>query len=256
MVVLSSWTNELFFRCRSFLKFRRPHYRETGAILPLTNYEMELTERYEMRQWRLRLSPLQFQRNLATLWILSSFKSWEKIIKLSAMDVLEVGCQDFSRLPALKSFFKHWGVQAKITGIEVDAYPILSDFHSRWDRAQYYRQLLGSEDDYVVADFFKYQKTAQGIFCFFPFVSEHPALRWGLPARFADGQKWLQGFLKCLAPDGFLFVVHQGEGEQEVFDQVRAPFLQDLVLVERYSLSCPFLPPKIPSFVSLYVRRT
>lgn len=251
---LRSWTNEFFFQSRSLLRFRRPSYRERGEPTPLTEIETVLAERYGMQQWVHQLSPFQLKRNLATLWILDAFESWDHFLKNSPGDFLEVGCQDFSRLPALKAFLNHRGVRTKITGIEVDAYPILSDFHSRWDRAQYYRQLLGFQDEYLVADFFKYQKTSSGLFCFFPFVSENPALCWGLPTRFADARKWLTGFLNCLNSGGFLFVVHQGGDEQEVFDQVRSPYLKDLVLVERHQLSCPFLPPKIPSYVSLYRR--
>lgn len=251
--MLHSWSNELLFKLRSRLQFRRAHYQEQGRLIALSPVEESLLVTYHFAKFALELSPLQFKRNLATLWLVEQFKTWSEFSALEFKFILEVGCQDFSRLPALKSFLKNKKMQNHLTGIEVDPFPILSDFHSRWDRAQYYMSLV-DEASYVAADFFAYNKTAHGVFCFFPFVSTAPALRWGLPARFANADLWVKSFLRCIRPGGFVLVVHQGPEEQQIFDEARKSSTNELCLVERHVLSCPFLPPKIPSYVSLYRR--
>lgn len=251
--MLHSLSNEVLFQIRSLIRFRRPHYRERGEPLELSPMEHQLVNIYGMQEFTDSLSPLQLKRNLATLWLLQQNSSWSRIEFAKDSLFLDVGCQDFSRLPALKAFFAKKALKNHFTGIEVDPFPILSDLHSRWDRAQYYMSLVDSAS-YLAADFFSYNQKVNGIFCFFPFVSVLPALRWGLPARFANADKWVEGFLRCLQHNGFLYLVHQGRQEQERFDQARSGWSNSLRLLERHELSCPFLPPKVPSMVSLYQR--
>ncbi len=281
--MLTSVRNEFFFKLRSRFRFSRRGYSEARDILAAEDEEDTILERkllhdFFFSSYRARLSPLQWKRNLSTLWLLNSFKRWPDVLLHLDKPFLDVGCQDFSRLPALKHFFGrafserntekdakkdaekkieiHANVQ--IHGLELDPYPILDDLHSRWDRAHYYISLMKNEgnphDAYFAADFFTWPEKTSGLFCFFPFVTPGPALSWGLPKRFGDVQKWLEAIKSCLEKDGFAFIVHQGPDEQKVFDEarsMRAPFLK---LIERHELSCPFWPPKKPSCASLYVR--
>jgi hypothetical protein len=167
-------------------------------------------------------------------------------IPRAGLEILEPCCQDFVRLPALRSFFKN----AKITGVEIDAYVPLEGFHSRWDHAQYYVSLANDGAQYVAADFFTYHSQADLILCFYPFVVPAPALAWGLPAEVASGKKWVESFVRNLRRGGQVLVVHQGAWEEEEFDRARRD--SPLQIVARKALNCPFFPSKHPMHATLY----
>ena len=266
--MLASFRNELFLKMRSSLRFSRRGYSEVGTEDEEdTIVERELVNTFSFAVFRRALSPLQWKRNLATLWLLNNFAKWSEVALDGSAPFLEVGCQDFSRLPALKYFFQSKNIEIAIHGLEVDPFPVLSDLHSRWDRAQYYVSLLErkphcqrgahgqhNQDQFFTGDFFTWSQKSKGLICFFPFVTAGPALSWGLPERFGDVQKWLVSIERCLENQGFLFVVHQGLEEERIFDEARLQQLPFLKLLERHALSCPFWPPKKPSCASLYVR--
>ncbi len=248
---------------RTRLRFTRRGYYEIGTDAEEdTILEKQLADQHSLRQYRSDLSPLQWKRNLATLWILNSFKKWSQVSLDSSLPFLEVGCQDFSRLPALKSFFSPKTKSAHFHGLELDAFPVLSDLHSRWDRAHYYMSLVKKqsllsndfEDQYFALDFFTYTQKTSSLICFFPFVTPGPALSWGLPEYFGDADKWLESIERCVHEGGFVFIVHQGLEEEKIFDECRRRRPRSLILQERHELSCPFWPPKKPSCASLYVR--
>jgi hypothetical protein len=279
--MFTSLRNELFLNLRSKLRFSRGGYCEVGTEDEEdTMIERELVRLYSFAAFKKGLSSLQWKRNLATLWLLNNFARWPEVFARwpdvaleGRAHFLEVGCQDFSRLPALKYFFKIQNRDVPIHGLEVDPFPVLSDLHSRWDRAQYYISLLGREpqnqseyrsgcksggtqvrDQFFAGDFFTWSQKTKGLICFFPFVSAGPALSWGLPERFGEPQKWLEGIERCLEDQGFLFVVHQGLEEERIFDEARFQRASFLKLLERHELNCPFWLPKKPSCASLYVR--
>ncbi len=266
--MLASLRNELFLKMRSRLRFTRQGYREIGTEGEEdTIHERELVSQFSFAGFKHVLSPLQWKRNLATLWLLNNFAQWSEVSLDGSVPFVEVGCQDFSRLPALKYFFKNQKLEVAIHGLELDPFPVLSDLHSRWDRAQYYifllvRERLGrceangsqTQDQIFAGDFFTWSQKTKGLICFFPFVTKGPALSWGLPERFGEVEEWVAAIERCLDDRGFLFVVHQGVQEERIFDEARSLLLPSLKLLERHSLSCPFWPPKKLSCASLYVR--
>jgi hypothetical protein len=206
---------------------------------------------YKMLPWRKRLNLASYTKNLATLWVL------EQVLDhriTSAMQALEVGAQDFVRAPALNAFLHSHNINAQLTGLEVDAFPILRNLHSRFDLAQYY--LRGLPDaSYVAHDFFEWNEASDLIFAFYPFVSPHPSLAWGLPKEFGDAKRWVAAFDKNLRPGGFALVVHQGAWEQEEFDQALRMALRrgaNLERVHQQNVNCPFYPLPFPAIGSLY----
>ncbi len=62
------------------------------------------------------------EKNLHTLWMLHAMGVDAKVTS-----ILEPGCQDFSRLPALAGYFPH----AKILGLEIDPYPVCASLYRR-----------------------------------------------------------------------------------------------------------------------------
>lgn len=251
---LHSKRNRLFLRLRQSLRFQRRGYRETGFRAEERAKRLEsldesaralwlgMEERYGFRAFERTLSLVHYEKNLATLWTLEQFFTNPE----KGLAIVEPGCQDFSRLPAIARFFR----PRSVTGIELDPYPILSDFHSRADRARYFRSLVSAQTNYAGEDFFRWAGKAEVLLAFYPFVSPHPALAWGLPAEFGNPRLWARAVADALPPGGFALLVHQGPWEEECFDAARAEF--PLRLEHRAVAQCPFSPHPYPPHASLY----
>jgi hypothetical protein len=253
--VVRSILNFFFWRVRSAIGFKRPGYREFLAEPPVFSDEAaRINSKYAMDPVRQKLSAFTGARNLSTLWYLEKMlgdHAWPDEIHL-----VEPGCQEFARLPAWRAFFSQQTSIGRITGIEIDPFPILQDLHSRWDRAQYYISLANDKTTYEAADFFKWNGKANVIFCFYPFVSVNPALAWGLPAKFASAEKWIESFERVLEPEGTLLVVHQGPWEEADFDEARKSLNSPLILKKRAVLECPFFKTAHPMCVSVYTKKS
>lgn len=254
MESLHSKRNRIFWKLRSALGFRRAGYKEAGdPTLPLSAEEQRIERRYGMIFLKPRLFPEIYRKNLATLWIM------EKTIPVDLLPqgefaVLEPGCQDFSRLPAIRAFCKRHSRTPTIMGLELDPYPVMADFHSRADRAEYYLSLPGGQkfDDFLSGDFFQLNRAADLLLSFYPFVSPDPALAWGIPAEFGDGKKWAEAYVRNLHPGGLALVVHQGPWEEEEFDRARKG--TPLEIIWRSRVDCPFYPLPHPACASVYRR--
>jgi hypothetical protein len=250
---LHSAKNRIFWNVRSRLRFRRAGYKEDGISgLLLSDTEQKLERNYELDLYADYLADSTYKKNLWTLCVLDRILAPQLRHNHLPLEILEPGCQDFSRLPALRSFFRKQGLRPRITGLEIDPFPLLHDFHSRWDKAKYYLNFEKSADRYLDADFFGWQESADLICCFYPFVSTHPALAWGLPAKFGDSKPWIEGFIRNLRPGGLLLVVHQGEWEEEDFDKAREG--KPLRLLHREAFELPFYPLPHPACASVYRR--
>jgi hypothetical protein len=251
---IHSAKNRVFWELRSRLRWSRSGYQETGAeSVPLGDEERALESAYELPHYKNYLSAETYRKNLWTLGLLGRILRPHLRAAHLPLEILEPGCQDFSRLPALRAFFRKQGIRPRFTGLELDPFPLLHDFHSRWDKASYYVGLEKSADRYLAADFFGWHEAADLICCFYPFVSANPALAWGLPAHFGKPGPWVDGFLRNLRPDGLLLVVHQGEWEEEDFDAARAA-RAGLRLLQRENFETVFYPLPYPACASVYRR--
>ncbi len=245
--------NRMFWNLRSCLRFTRGGYLETGAAeLELSALERKIESRFAIAPGKSYLSAENYRKNLRTLQLLDFALAPHLRAGHPPVEILEPGCQDFSRLPALRAFFRKQEMHARITGLELDPFPVLHDFHSRMDKAKYYLNSESSADRYFAFDFFRWQEPADLICCFYPFVSTHPALAWGIPATFGNPVPWLKGFTRNLRPNGLLLVVHQGEWEEADFDEARPGY--PLRLLQREHLDCAFFPSPYPACVSVYRR--
>lgn len=271
---LISKRNRLLFTMRRTLAFRRAGYKEEGCENAFTNWMKSLSpqgredalfilNKFHFHPWIKYLSLPVMQKNLATLWILESVLGK---FALKPEQILEPGCQDFNRLPATYAFFRNRGVNPAITGLELDPYRVLSKLYSRHDLAQYYRSLVPEADtEYFGGDFFGYRPSwpADLILAFYPFVSPHPALAWGLPEEYGNPMAWLHSISENLRENGLALVLHQGSWEEEEFDEAlqqtfKQPLEQSkntpLKLLHREILLCPFYPEPHPAHASLYTR--
>ncbi|MGE3260976.1 MAG: hypothetical protein AB7K68_04275 [Bacteriovoracia bacterium] len=251
---LHSRSNRLFLQLRTALKFRRSGYRESGSEdLALSPEAGVLESRYGMGEFFTKLHSNNYLKNLSTLSWLENLQPFLGELP-EQMEILETGAHDFSRLPAIRNFFTLNNFSPAITGLELDPFPILTDLHSRADKADYYISLTKNPGDkFLAGDFFKSALQADCILSFYPFVSANPALAWGLPAEFGSAEKWLEGFSRTLKPGGLLLVVHQGEWEEKEFDEARKNF--PLELLARTEANSAILTLPHPPCLSVY-RRT
>lgn len=260
---LHSRVNDVRLRTRTRIAFSRNSYQEEGVSAtewytwlsqfpqPTQSLVQKLETQYKMLPWRQRLNLASYTKNLATLWIL------EQVLDHripTAAQALEVGSQDFVRAPAISAFLEAQEINAQLTGLEIDAFPILRNLHSRFDLAQYYMRWL-PQASFVADDFFEWDEACDLIFAFYPFVSPHPSLAWGLPKEFGDANRWVAGLEKTLSPGGHALVVHQGPWEQEEFDQALRLAIRrgaNLERIHQQDVNCPFYPLPYPAIASLY----
>jgi hypothetical protein len=111
------------------------------------------------------------------------------------------------------------GRRVALKGVEVDGYGIYPDFHSRKDYALAYAAQTGNpEVEYEVGDFLK---TGGGgydlLTLFYPFVTRHHLLLWGLPLRYFRPEPLLDKAAASIRPGGFLLAFTHTLREHEAF---------------------------------------
>lgn len=123
--------------------------------------------------------------------------------------ILDAGCHDFSRAESLHEFFREQ--KPALTGIDADPYFV-------GGRAKRRAQALPNTS-YLRANLFHWapEESFDLVTAFFPFVSPHPALAWGLPHSWGDPHLWIRALERCLAPEGAVFTSHQGDWEEREF---------------------------------------
>ncbi|HBG49116.1 MAG TPA: hypothetical protein DDW90_06370 [Cyanobacteria bacterium UBA9971] len=112
-----------------------------------------------------------------------------------------------------------------LDGIEIDAFRVYSDFHTRWDYAQFYIKNL-ENTQYIAKDFLCHNGKYDYIIWFFPFVTEFPLQEWGLPLSKFKPAEMLKHAYDSLNPGGKILIVNQDEKEYVIQEDL----LKDLNL--------------------------
>ncbi len=165
--------------------------------------------------------------------------------KGSWKQVVDVGCRNWSYAQAIAEFFPN----ANLWGIEVDGNRRYLNLYRRMDFARTYAEELRSESRDVqfwhgdFENFNELQASKDTLFCFFyPFVSENPCLKWGLPTRFVKFSNLLRHALEISSKEGSprtgILTLHQGEWEAEIsrraFREVGLSFEEKVLKVEEF----------------------
>ncbi len=101
-----------------------------------------------------------------------------------------------------------------LTGYEVDAYRLFSDFHTRKDHA------LGNLRGLPNVEFIDHGFNVQPdkfdvITLFFPFVFEKDHLQWGLPGNLFNPMILMKAVWESVSPNGLMIIVNQGLEENQ-----------------------------------------
>ena len=147
----------------------------------------------------------------------------EPIGSAAPLRAADVGAQDWHYVFGLERWLRYGGDPAgrdvALTGIELDGHGIYPDFHSRADYARAYAEQTGNPSvRYLTGDFLRCPLEGLDLVTvFYPFVTRHALLLWGLPLRFFEPAGLLERAAAVTRPGGWLVVFCHTSEEQERF---------------------------------------
>lgn len=132
---------------------------------------------------------------------------------------VDVGSQDWHYVFGLERWLGSLGRPVRLAGFEVDGYGIYPDFHSRKDYALAYAGQTGNpEVGYRVLDFLRCgERDVDLVTVFYPFVTRHALLLWGLPLRFFAPGRMVAKAASITRPGGWLLVFNHTSEEHALF---------------------------------------
>ena len=185
--------------------------------------ERQLCEHHDLEPLRGMSTRLDYRDNL---WLLDSMTHLLRDVQLplprGVLRVMDIGAKNWSYVFALDRFFRsdYPGRQeVELVGVEIDGHGIYRDFHSRADHARaYVAQVGNSRIDYRVADFLSLPigEPLDVVTLFYPFLTRHALLTWGLPLRHFRPDRILARALEHLRPGGLMVVFNQTSRERDL----------------------------------------
>jgi SAM-dependent methyltransferase len=218
---LTAWTdlsNTLDLTLRNRLTWSPPARERAEADVSTGDpREPVWTDRYALGPARNRMTATRWARNLAVVELLEASVSglWPRQPGWGSLRVLDIGSKNFDYVDALAGFFS-WanaGGPVEVTGIEVDAHRRYTDLRTRRAWADHYASFVpGSR--YLAGDLEDHQGRYDAVTWFFPFVSEFPLRRWGLPHRLFRPQALFDHAWDLLEPGGTMVIVNLNAAEE------------------------------------------
>ncbi|MDQ3002032.1 MAG: hypothetical protein M3Y08_12335 [Fibrobacterota bacterium] len=192
---------------------------ENGPPPPLSMMEAgakerALRERYHLDDLYRASTRALYRKNLYLIDILEKAAEGLPIPDRERREAsaLDIGSQDWHYVFALERWLRHGGGaearRVSLKGVEVDGYGIYPDFRSRKDYALAYAAQTGNpEVTYEVRDFLRTEGGGRDIVTlFYPFVTRHHLLLWGLPLRYFQPARMMTKVASILKPGGWLLV--------------------------------------------------
>lgn len=190
--------------------------------------ERELRERYDLGPLRARSTAALYRKGLYLLDILERAAAGLDLPPAGPVRALDVGAQDWHYVFALERWLSRGGGAsrpARLRGVELDGHGVYPDLRSRRDYARAYAAQTGNpEVVYEVADFLRVEGDGFDIITwFYPFVTRHHLLLWGLPLRHFRPREQIAKAASLLRPGGRLVVLAHTAAEHAAFrDLARA----------------------------------
>lgn len=212
---IHSALNHFFFFLRSHFKLSKSGYTEIPARENFKTNEIQKRKITNLK----KIFSVHFEEQFNQIHALENYNYLDLLFhafeaaKISIprnASVIDVGSKNFSYAAALHAFFH----PENLTGIEIDAYKLYHDGHSRYDYARYFSNQLPNTF-YLAEDFCRLNLNADIITCFYPFVFIEPLLAWTLPIKHFKPAEIFNRMAKCLNKHGLLVLVSQGDDEAE-----------------------------------------
>lgn len=216
--------NPAAFSVRQAMRFRRAGYREGPLDLGRVSDSLRaqlLSGRASALAARYGI-PTDTLGNAAytkSLFVCDVFDRLHALAPLETASgaVLDVGAKNFEGAVGLHHALQTLtGREIALTGVEIDAYPVYRNLHSRADAANYYLGLLPGKHRYVPGDVRGVAGEFGLVTWFFPFVTPAALLWWGLPERFFAPEAIFRHVLSLCAPGSTLVVSNYTEEEAEI----------------------------------------
>lgn len=219
--------NKITYPVRKILKFSREikklRNQSKQGIFNNTKIQQKeeiFRKKYALQQLYNNSIILTYKENLYILQLLEDvFRKFNYTFNKETLNILDIGSKNFSYATALYKYFNYRNKSQKgsifLDGIELDAYRIMADFHSRYDYAQYHIKDLANTR-FLVKDFLKHEeKKYDCITWFLPFVIRKPLINWGLPMKYYQPEKMLEHAYKLLENEGIILIVNQSGIEKD-----------------------------------------
>lgn len=214
---LESFINQFFFKLRSHLKLSRRNYQETPCLdlsrgtvrrAPTTLRRITaLKQKYDVAFEKI-FDETNTLENYHFLDLLDQAKTKLNFHPDAYQKIIDVGCKNFFYAGALHTFFK----PDKLIGIEIDAYKMYHNGHTRFSYATHYIQNF-KNTEFIANDFLNVMERVDGITMFLPFVTEFPLVKWSLPLTLLKPQQIFHHAHKILNPQGWLLMMNQNKEE-------------------------------------------
>lgn len=193
-----------------------------------------------------------YLENIAMIELLKKYL--ETYIKKDNIAILDIGSKNWFYAFGEHQFFKYSNLKKSINlkGVEIDAFRLYSNFHSRYDYAQYHIKNL-DDTGYLAIDLLKHNDKYDFITWFFPFLTELPLLEWGLPLSSFKPAEMLLHSYKLLKPEGVMLIVNQDEKEYKIQQKL----CQDLKIEALHmgEFESSFIDYGHKRFVSLIIKK-
>jgi len=226
LLALADLRTRLDWALRQALTWSPPAFEEAETKdEPVTDDEARWTEVYGLAPARDRMTEVRWRRNLAVVQLLDRAAGHPALAAVLAspgpLRALDVGAKNFDyvdglaavlgRVPGLRS--ARAGLE--VTGLELDAHRRYTDLRTRRAWADHYASHVPGAR-YRAGDLLDEAGSYQILTWFFPFVTEFPLRRWGLPRRYFRPQDLFDHALGLLAPGGVLVVVNLNADEARI----------------------------------------
>ncbi len=127
----------------------------------------------------------------------------------------DIGCASFWYASTLQAFFH----PRRLVGVEVEGHRLFRDGRARIDYAAgYISRLPGAE--FVVADYTRYERPADVLTAWFPFLTPAAILAWRLPLSLLAPQGLFGQIRHNLRPGGIFFMVNHGPAEASLAEDL------------------------------------
>ncbi|MFC1749511.1 hypothetical protein ACFL2V_11970 [Pseudomonadota bacterium] len=216
MPSISEYSREFSWQLKTRLNYsptlqRKPGIKSLETLLRGFNPTQQgrfnqLSGRYALHDWPRLCGTSEYIENLYVLDLLDQYLTLSKPHDPG----LDIGCRNFSHLPALNAFTQYpWH------GVELDGH---ARYWNGYTRRAYGEWIARQYPDcrYIADSLLNIKGSYSVIYWALPFVTPQPLVRWGLPTRFFQPSALLQKAWELLANNGVMLIINQGHHEAEV----------------------------------------
>lgn len=219
---LQNIKNNIDFFLRNRIIFSRKNYSEKNED---KNNILDSNEAIEREKYLIKTYDLEYlkshstiQNYLENLYLLDILDKKLNIKTKNSLKIIDIGCKNWFYAKGEYAFFEKYCKKLELEGIELDSNRLYTNFYSRKEVAKFYMQGLDNIN-YIEGNFLgvngvnaKYDY----IVWILPFVVQNPLIKWGLPLKYFQPEKMLKRAYDLLKPDGYIFILNQGDVEYEI----------------------------------------